>query len=114
MKKQKNNIYKIIIQNNHVNKYTKLLLFLNTLDYYEDYYIPNKKIMKILNINKKNTIRLLKQLKDDDMISIFYKGSKRFFTFIGKPKETEINKETNKDIYEIFSYDWLNDLENKD
>lgn len=114
MKKQKNNkIYKILLQNKRVNNYTKLLMLLNSLDYYEDYYIPNKKIINILKINKKNTIRLLHQLEEDKMIHVFYKNKKRFFTFTGEPKESTVNVDKIKqseEYQEIFSYDWLSDF----
>lgn len=114
MKKQKSNsIYKILLQNKRVNNYTKLLMLLNSLDYYEDYYIPNKKIMNILKIHKKNTIKLLHQLEEDKMIHIFYKNRKRFFSFIAEVKESNVDVDKIKEseeYKEVFSYDWLSDF----
>lgn len=106
--KKDNNIIKILLNNKRVNNYTKLLIILNTLDFYKDYYIPNKKLMNMLGINKKNTIRLLKQLENDNVIKIFYKGRKRYFTFIANSCKEE-KEEIKKD--DIFDYDWLNDEE---
>ena len=114
MKKQKSNsIYKILLQSKRVNTYTKILLLLNTLNYYEDYYIPNKKIMNILKINKNRVIVLLRQLEEDKMIHIFYKNRKKFFTFTGEPKESTVDVDKIKkseEYQEVFSYDWLNDF----
>lgn len=107
-KNEKNNIIKILLNNKKVNNYTKLLIILNTLNYYEDYYIPNKKLMNMLGLTKYWVIQLLKQLNEDDMIRIFYKGRKRYFTFIAYSKD---KKEENKNKIDPFDYDWLNDEE---
>ena len=116
MRKKSNSIYKILLQNKRINNYTKLLLLLNTLDYYEDYYIPNKKIMNILKINKNRVIVLLHQLEEDKMIHIFYKNRKRFFSFIAEVKESNVDvgkiKES-EEYKEVFSYDWLSDFMNE-
>lgn len=105
MKKNKTNITKILLNNNRVNNYTKLLIKLQQLDYFEDYYIPNAKLMKMLGIHKKNLIVLLKQLKEDRIIAIFYKGRKKYFTFIAdtEDKEAEFIEEKS----ELYDYDWL-------
>ena len=106
--KKDNNIIKILLNNKRVNNYTKLLIILNTLDFYKDYYIPNKKLMNMLGLTKYWVIQLLKQLNEDNVIKIFYKGRKRYFTFIDnscKEEKEEIKKE------DIFDYDWLNDEE---
>lgn len=109
MKKNKNNIIKILLENKKVNNYTKLLIILNTLDFYEDYYIPNKKLMNMLGLTKYWVIQLLKQLKEDNIISIFYKGRKRYFTFIANKSKDE--KEEIKPFVNIFDYNWLEDEE---
>lgn len=103
MKKKEFNIYKVLLKNNRVNNYTKLLIVLNTLNYYGDDYIPNKKIMNLLKINKANTIRLLHQLENDHIIKIFYNGRKRYFIF--EISDEKGNKE------EIFEYNWLEEEE---
>lgn len=110
MKKDKINITKLLLKNNRVNNYTKLMIILSRLNYFEDYYIPNSKLMKMLGINKKRVIVLLKQLKDDKIIAIFYRGKKRYFTFIedGEVKKQDYNFE---DKPELYDYDWLNDDE---
>lgn len=107
MKKENNNIIKIILNNKRVNNYTKLLIILNTLNFYEDYYIPNKKLMNMLGINKNRVIVLIKQLENDNIIKIFYKGRKRYFTFIASSKEQQ--KEIERKKIDPFDYDWLND-----
>lgn len=106
MQKQKNKIINIILNDKNVNYYTKLMILLNTWDYYEDYYIPNRKIMNILKINKCWTIRLLKKLEENNIIHIFYRGRKRYFTFIAKSNNNEIIEEkTHKE--DLFDYNWL-------
>lgn len=109
MQKEKVNITKILLNNNRVNNYTKLLIRLQQLDYFEDYYIPNSKLMKMLNIHKKNLIVLLKQLEEDKIIAIYYRGRKRFFIFLkGSHEKENYDYEEKK---ELFDYDWLNDEE---
>lgn len=108
MKKESNNIIKIILQNKKVNNYTKLMIILNTLDYYEDYYIPNRKLMNQLSIRKHRLIGLLHQLEEDEIIKVFYKGRKRYFTFIGKVRNNrEEIEETDYKQGEFFDYNWL-------
>lgn len=113
MEKEKGNIINLILKNKRVNNYTKLMILLNTLNYYEDYYIPNRKLMNLLKVNKKNIIRLLHQLEDDKIIKIFYKSKKRFFIFIGFNNEISEKNEIKSDHLEvrnnIFDYDWLNE-----
>ncbi len=117
MKSKKENIINILLKNKRVNNYTKLLIYLSRLNYYKDDYIPNKKLMNMLNINKQNLIRrLLKQLEDDKIIKIFYKGRKRYFKYIINTVEDieDINDEeniNNNRRIELFDYDWLNDPE---
>ena len=100
------NIYKLLLKSSKVNYYTKLLIILNSLNYYEDYYIPNKKLMKMLGIDKKNVIRLLKQLEEEKIIYIYYKDKnrKRYFNFRISSNEKE---KENKDIEQLFDYNWL-------
>ena len=107
MKKKQRNIYKVLLKNKRVNNYTKLLILLNTLDYYGDNYIPNRKLMNQLGINKPNTIRLLHQLKEDNIINTIYKGRKRYFTFKDYTEE-EIKY---IDRIELIDYDYLNEEE---
>lgn len=99
-----NSIYKILLNNNRVNNYTKLLLILKSYDYYEDYYIPNRKLMNVLKINKNRIIVLLKQIEKDKMIKLFYKGKKRYFVFIADVSKDEKEEEKPIDLYD---YNWL-------
>lgn len=99
------NIYKVLLANKRVNNYTKLLIILNNLNYYKDYYIPNKKLENKLKINKKRVICLLHQLQEDNIIKIGYKGKKRYFKFVTK------NEKEKKNHIKLFKYDWLNDDE---
>lgn len=105
MKKKDNNLFNILLEDENVNFYTKMLIMLSMLDYYEDYYIPNIKLMKMLGINKKSTIRLLKKLEDENIIRLFYKGKKRYFSFI----KYKNKKKLNNDKIDLFDYDWLNE-----
>ena len=94
----KSNLYRILLENKRVNHYTKLLIMLNTYNHFKDYYIPNKKLTRILKIDKKNLIVLLHQLQDDNIIKLYYVGKKRYFKF---------NLEEEKKTNDIFHYDWL-------
>ena len=96
----KSNLYRILLENNRVNHYTKLLIMLNTYNHFKDYYIPNKKLTRILKIDKKNLIVLLHQLQDDNIIKLYYVGKKRYFKF---------NLEEEKKTNDIFHYDWWED-----
>ena len=105
MKKDNRNIIKILLNNEKVNNYTKLMVILNTLDHYEDYYIPNKKLTNMLSISKNNVRLLLHQLEDDKIIKVFYQGRKRYFTFIATSDSDEDKKYTNN----LDDYNWLED-----
>lgn len=105
MNNKKSDIIKILLNNSRVNNYTKLLLKLSVLDYLEDYYIPNKKLMNQLKIHKKNLIVLLHQLEEDKVIKIFYQNRKRYFTFIADMFNNE--EETEERQNNIFDYNWL-------
>lgn len=109
MKKEKIHITKLLLDNDRVNNYTKLMIILSRLNYFEEYYIPNAKLMKMLGIRKHRLIGLLKQLEEDKVISIFYRGRKRFFIFKNDGYEKENYDYEEKK--ELFDYDWLNDEE---
>ena len=106
--KDKKNIIDVLLNNKRVNNYTKLLIILNTLDYFKDYYIPNKKLMNRLKINKKRIIVLLHQLEEDNIIKLYYKGRKRYFVFLAfsEDKESEV-KPVFSNNNDVFDYDWL-------
>lgn len=102
MKKDKIDIFEILMKDENVNYYTKMLILLNRLNYYSDNYIPNVKLMKMLGINKKNTIRIITKLKKNKIIYVYYIGKKRYFKFI--------NKKINEDKMEytsLYDYNWL-------
>lgn len=103
MKKDKIDIFDILMKDNNVNNYTKMLILLNRLNYYSDNYIPNKKLMKILKIDDKKSIRrLIDKLKKNKIIYVYYIGKKRYFKFI--------NKKMNDDKMEytsLYDYNWL-------
>ena len=104
----KNNIIKLLLKNNKVNNYTKLMIILSNLDHFEDYYIPNKKLMRMIGINKNRVIVLLHQLQNDKIIKIFYKGKKRYFIFLANSLEEK--SESILDEVEAFdNYNWLED-----
>ena len=74
MKKNNRSITKILLNSKYVNNFTKLLLILNRLDYYEDYYIPNKKLLNLMKMNDKDNLnKLLKKIENENIIRILYK-----------------------------------------
>lgn len=109
MKKNNRSITKILLKSNYVNNFTKLLLILNRLDYYNDYYIPNKKLENLIKIDRRKIRDILHHLEEENIIKIFYKDKKRFFLFIDKDMifSDDICKEYKKK--ELFDYNWLED-----
>lgn len=105
--KNKRNIYKILQNDSNVNNYTKLLLYLNIIDYYGDNYIPNRKLMNYLKITKAWVIELLHQLEENKVITLFYKGRKRYFTFIVNENKKDDQPVIMED--EDDDYNWLED-----
>ncbi len=107
MKNEKIKITKLLLYNKHVNNYSKLMIILSNLYYFQDYYIPNRKLMNMLHIRKHRLIGLLHQMVEDKIIVIFYKGRKRYFNFakydIDPIRETKNVKEED--------YNWLEDDE---
>lgn len=105
MKKDKIDIFDILMKDNNVNNYTKMLILLNRLNYYSDNYIPNKKLMKILKLNDiPNVRRIIKKLEDNKIIHTYYINKKRYFKFI--------NKKINEDKMEytsLYDYNWLDE-----
>ena len=75
----KNNIFKSLLNDNNVNKYTKLYLILYQMNHYNRYYIPNKLIANRLKIDIKLCSRLLNMFKDKGIIKIYYIGKRRYF-----------------------------------
>lgn len=104
-KKSTRNIHKILLSSKYVNNYTKLLLLLNNLDYYGDYYIPNRKLERMLKINKNRVIVLLHQAEDEGLIRLVYRDRKRFFIFLSQSNEKTDEKP------DLFDYNWLEDEE---
>ena len=98
-----NNILNTLMKNKKVNGYTKMIILLSRLDYHKDYYIPNKKLMNILKIHKKNIIIILHQLVNDNVIELSYKSRKRYFKFVNE----EEKKEKNVIPVELYDYNWL-------
>lgn len=111
--KQKSNrkINKILLESKYVNNYTKLLLLLNSLDFYGDYYIPNRKLERMLNTDRRKIRDLLHQAEDEGLIRLVYRDRKRFFMFIDKNKKSE-EEIIKKPI--LFDYNWLEDDEWED
>ena len=96
-----NNIFKLLMQDDSVNDYTKLYLMLYQLNHYERYYIPNKMICNRLKLNIRNSRRLIKKFEDKGIIKVTYINKRRYFRFT----KDLINKNP------ITDYDWLNDDE---
>ena len=107
--RKKISLNKLLLENYKVNKYTKLLIVLYQLEYYNDSYIPNKKLQNMLKCSKRWIIDILKQLKDDEIITIFYRGKKRYFSFNNL---YENGPDDNENLY--LNYDWLNENDGDD
>lgn len=112
MKKNNRSITKILLNSKYVNNFTKLLLILNRLDYYEDYYIPNKKLENLMKIDRRKIRDILHHLEEENIIRILYKGRRRYFLFTDKDMafSDDLKKEVKKP--ELFDYNWLEDEEN--
>lgn len=112
MKKNNRSITKIQLNSKYVNNFTKLLLILNRLDYYEDYYIPNKKLENLMKIDRRKIRDILHHLEEENIIRILYKGRRRYFLFTDKYMafSDDLKKEAKKP--ELFDYNWLEDEEN--
>lgn len=105
---KKKSIKTILLNSKYVNNYTKLLLILDSLDYYKEYYIPNKKLERMLNINKNRVIILLNQAESEGLIKLVYRGRKRYF-LLNNQKEDVIDEKK-----QLFDYNWLEDDEWED
>ena len=105
--KPKNDLFSILLDDKNVNYYTKMLIMLNRLDYYQEYYIPNKKLMKMLGIHKKNVIQILNKLEENNVIKLHYKKSKRYFDFV------KIQNRKHEDLknIQLYDYNWLEEEE---
>ena len=112
MKKNNRSITKILLNSKYVNNFTKLLLILNRLDYYEDYYIPNKKLENLIKIDRRKIRDILHHLEEENIIRILYKGRRRYFLFTDKDMilSDELGKDYKK--VELEDYNWLEDEEN--
>ena len=106
---KENNIFKILLNDNNVNNYTKLYLILYQMNFYKKNYIPNKLIANRLNIDIQDSRKLLNVFKKKGIIVIYYIGKKKYFKFKDK-KDTildESDYKTNKEIEFDFDYNWL-------
>lgn len=109
-----NSLYNILLNDENVNTYTKVLIILNQLHYNHDFYIPNNKIMNLCKKYKIEitTIRqlqnVLKTLVSKKLINIVYKGNLRYFNLNYYNNSRKIKDKT----YELEEeYDWLGDEE---
>lgn len=93
-----NNIFKLILNDDNVNKYTKLYLILYQMNHYKKNYIPNRLIANRLNLDIKLCPRLLNKFKEKGIIKIYYIGKRRYFRFVNEINKKEVNYE---------DYDWL-------
>lgn len=102
--KMKNNLFKILLNDKNVNNYTKALIIILQMNYFDKIYIPNKLLMNKLNINKYNASRLIKQLENNKVIRVRYYENKRYITIVDNP-------EYNKNLDYFDNYDWLSEEE---
>lgn len=106
---KENNIFKILLNDNNVNNYTKLYLILYQMNYYKKNYIPNKLLANKLGMQIRDVRRLLNVFKKKGIIVIYYIGKKKYFKF--KNKQDTILDVTNykkdEEIEFDFDYNWL-------
>lgn len=109
--RKKISLNKLLLREKNICCYTKLLIILYQLDYFNDHYIPNKKLENILksDFKKRNIIYTLNKIKDDEIITIFYRGKKRYFSF----NNLYENEPDNNEIPDL-NYDWLNENDGDD
>lgn len=106
-----NSLYNILLNDENVNTYTKVLIMLNQLHYNHDFYIPNKKLLNIckkykIKINTRQLQYILINLVSNKLINIFYKGNLRYFNLNYYNNSRKIKDKT----YELEEeYDWLGD-----
>lgn len=103
---KRNNIFQMLIHCKKVNRFTKMIILLNWLDSMNDNYIPNRKLMNLLKIDKKSVKFLLHELEKENLISLFYKNKKRYFILHLDKDKKNIEKKINYDLYD---YDWLDE-----
>lgn len=100
----KNNLFKLLLNDKNVNNYTKALIIISQMNYFDKIYIPNKLLMNKLNIDKKSVIRIVNKLKENKVIRVRYYENKRYITIIDK-------SEYNKNLDYFDNYDWLSEEE---
>lgn len=95
---EKNNIFGILLKDDNVNAYAKVLILISQLNYYNRYDIPNLLIMRRLKLSKQTSIRIINKLKNNGIIKVWYIGTKR------KIKLSSYDYIAN---FEPFNDDWL-------
>lgn len=100
----KNNLFKLLLNDSNVNHYTKVLIIIAQMNYFDKIYIPNRVIMNKLNIDKSNVIKIINKLQDKKIIKVQYYENKRYIKIIDKP-------EYNKNLDYFNNYDWLSEEE---
>lgn len=105
----KNGIISIILHNNNVNLYTKMLIFLFYKNKNKSYNISDQEICKRLNLelkkDRKRIYKTLCKIEKDKIIKINILHRKRFFKWLIETEKEEIN---NNDLLELLEkYNWL-------
>lgn len=100
-----NNIFKSLLIDDNVNNYTKMYIALYQLNYFKNYYIPNKLLMNRLGLSKREVIRLINIFKAKKIITVKYINNRRYFKFNNNNCER-----ANNISYDALDYDWLNDI----
>lgn len=103
------NIFKLLLNDDNVNNYTKLYIILYQMNYYKKNYIPNKLLANRLNMQIRDIRRLLNVFKKKGIIVIYYIGKKKYFKFVDKKDKfyNETDYKTNEKIDFDFNYNWL-------
>lgn len=102
------NLFELLINNENVNLYTRVILFIYNCNYYNRFYIPNQMIMNKFKINKFNSSRIINKLKDDNIIKIQFLNNKRMIK-INNISIIDYNTKKSMINCNTFNYDYLNE-----
>lgn len=106
----KNSIISIILHNNNVNLYTKILIFLFYKNKSKSYNISDNEICKRLNLSlhkdRKKIYKILCKLEEDKIIKVNILHRKRFFKWLIYEEEEKANN-SEELLHLLENYNWL-------
>lgn len=101
MKRNKEyNVYRLLLEDDKVNIYAKIILLISQCNHFDRYYIPNKLIENKLKISKRQIHYVINELKNRGIIKVYYNGTKRYLKLCSYDYIAN---------YEPFNDDWLSD-----